>query len=152
MLTRGTPIGRKVIPKLAESGDPVIRIKPEDVVAAGIEQVPRVTGVSDGLPVLEDGRALNVSNVIWCTGFRRSFPWIDLAVFASDGSPIHDRGVVVAAPGLYFLGLPFQYAATSDLVTGVGRDARSLARHIAKHRPSSSNRADNRRAREQAAT
>ncbi len=151
VLTRGTPIGRKVIPKLVESGDPVIRIKPKDIVAAGIEQVPRVNGVSDGLPVLEDGRALNVSNVIWCTGFRRSFPWIDIAVFASDGSPIHDRGVVAAAPGLYFLGLPFQYAATSDLVTGVGRDARRLARHIAKHRPSPSNRADNRRMNEQAA-
>jgi putative flavoprotein involved in K+ transport len=58
-------------------------------------------------------------------------------VFGPDGSPIHDRGVVAAQPGLYFLGLPFQYAATSDLVTGVGRDARRLARHIAKRHPSS---------------
>jgi putative flavoprotein involved in K+ transport len=137
VLTLGTPIGRTVIPKLAQSGDPVIRIKPNDIVAAGIEQVPRVTGVVDGLPVLEDGRPLSVSNVVWCTGFRRSFPWIDIAVFAPDGSPIHDRGVVVGHPGLYFLGLPFQYAATSDLLTGVGRDARRLARHIAKRHASS---------------
>jgi len=139
VLTRGTPIGRKLIPKLAQSGDPVIRIKPKDIVAGGIEQVPPVTGVSDGLPMLEDGRVLNVSNVIWCTGFRRSYPWIDLAVFDSDGSPIHNRGIVATEPGLYFLGLPFQYAATSDLVTGVGRDARRLARHIVKQRGRSSN-------------
>jgi putative flavoprotein involved in K+ transport len=145
VLTRRTPIGRRVAPKMAAGEGPVVRIKPKDITAAGIEHVPRVSSVVDGLPVLEDGRALSVSNVIWCTGFRRSFPWIDLPVFGHDGSPVHDRGVVADAPGLYFLGLPFQYAATSDIVTGVGRDARRIARHIGK-RTSATSREDARAA------
>lgn len=134
LLTRRSPLGRKVAPSVLRGGDPVVRVRPTDIAAAGIERVPRVAGVRDGLPVLEDGRELNVANVIWCTGYRPSYPWIDLPVFAPDGMPRHDRGVVEGEPGLYFLGLVFQYAATSALVTGVSRDARRLARHIAHRR------------------
>jgi len=130
VLTRRSPIGRRVLPKLAVGGDPLIRIKPKDLDTAGVECVPRLAGARDGLPLLEDGAVLDVANVIWCTGFRQSFPWIDLAVFDDDGKPIHDRGVVAAEPGLYFLGLKFQFAATSDIITGVGRDARYIAKHI----------------------
>jgi putative flavoprotein involved in K+ transport len=133
VLTRRNPIGRKVLPKLMQGGTPVVRIKPKDLVEAGVEQVPRVAGVRDGLPVLEDERVLNVSNIIWCTGFRTSFSWIDLPVFAPDGTPLHERGVVDAAPGLYFVGLAFQFAATSDTVTGVGRDVAFVARHLRRH-------------------
>ena len=46
----------------------------KDIAAAGIERVPRVVGVRDGLPLLEDGRILEAANVIWCTGFRRTSP------------------------------------------------------------------------------
>jgi putative flavoprotein involved in K+ transport len=137
VLTRRTPIGRKLLPKLTQGGDPVVRIKPKDIAAAGVECVPRVADVRDGLPLLDDGRLLNVANVIWCTGFRQSFSWIDLPVFGSDGELVHDRGVVTAAPGLYFLGLEAQFAVTSDLVTGVGRDAAYLARHMTRHGVSS---------------
>jgi putative flavoprotein involved in K+ transport len=137
VLTRRTPIGRKVLPKLAVGGDPLIRIKPKDLVAAGVECVPRVAGVRDGLPLVGDDAVLDVANVIWCTGFRQSFPWIDLPVFDDDGRPVHDRGVVAAEPGLYFLGLKFQFGATSDIITGVGRDARYIAKHIDAHGKSS---------------
>jgi len=41
--------------------------------------------------------------------------------------------VVVSEPGMYFMGLIFQYAATSDVLPGVGRDAEYIAKHIAKH-------------------
>ena len=51
---------------------PLIRVKVRDLDAAGVERVPRVTGVRDGLPQLEDGRVLDVANVIWSTGFRSS--------------------------------------------------------------------------------
>lgn len=86
--------------------------------------------MQDGLPSLEDGRVLDVTNVIWCTGFRADFGWIDLPVFGEDGEPLHDRGVVVGEPGLYFVGRPFQFAFTSSLVGGVGRDAEHVAKHI----------------------
>jgi putative flavoprotein involved in K+ transport len=133
VLTRRNPIGRKLLPKLTQGGDPVVRIKPKDIAVAGVECVPRVAGVRDGQPVLDDERVLNVNNVIWCTGFRTSFSWIDLPVFAADGTPMHERGVVRAVPGLYFVGLAFQFAATSDTVTGVGRDAAYVARHMKRH-------------------
>ena len=70
VLTRGNPIGRKLAPKLFGHGDPLVRVRPKDLAAAGIERVPRVAGVQDGLPLLEDGRVLDVANVIWCTGYR----------------------------------------------------------------------------------
>jgi putative flavoprotein involved in K+ transport len=131
VLTRGTPIGRKAGPQLAQRATPLIRTKARDLEAAGVERVPRVEGVRDGLPVLEGGRVLDVANVIWCTGFRKDFSWIDLPVFGDDGEPEHERGVVAKAPGLYFVGLNFQYAVTSDVLPGVGRDAKRIARHIA---------------------
>jgi putative flavoprotein involved in K+ transport len=60
--------------------------------------------------VLEDERYLDVANVIWCTGFRPGFSWIDLPVLGDRGEPAHDRGVVPGEPGLYFVGLHFLYA------------------------------------------
>ncbi len=132
VLTVRTPIGRKAGPKLAAKATPLIRIKSKDLAAAGIERVPRVAGVREGLPLLEDGRVLDVQNVVWCTGFRHELPWLDLPVFADDGQPLHERGVVPSSPGLYFVGLVFQYAATSDVLPGVGRDAAYVAEHLAR--------------------
>jgi putative flavoprotein involved in K+ transport len=130
VLTVKTPLGRKVRPHVLASGAPRIRVKTDDLEAAGVERVPKTVGVSDGLPVLEDGRVMDVANVIWCTGFRQDFGWIDLPVFADDEAPLHERGVT-SEPGLYFVGLDFLYAFTSENVGGVGRDARHIAKHIA---------------------
>ena len=125
-----TPIGRKVRSRFVLMAAPLIRTKSQDLAAAGVERVSRVVGVRDGRPLLEDGRSLDVANVIWCTGFRYEFSWIDLPVLDADGAPQHERGVVDAAPGLYFVGLLFQSAATSDVLPGVGRDAAYVARQI----------------------
>jgi putative flavoprotein involved in K+ transport len=132
VLTRRTPVGRRVGPKVAFGATPLIRVKSAELAAAGIERVSRVAGVRDGLPVLEDGRALDVANVVWCTGFRLDFSWIHLPVVGEDGVPVHDRGVARSEPGLCFIGLPFQYAVTSDVLPGVGRDAARIAEHIAR--------------------
>jgi putative flavoprotein involved in K+ transport len=63
-----------------------------------------------------------VKNVIWCTGYQPGFSWIDLPVFDEGGDPAHERGVS-RVPGLYFLGLHFQYAMSSATLIGIGRDA-----------------------------
>lgn len=131
VLTVRTPVGRKVRPRFVRMAAPLIRVKSADLAAAGVERVPRLAGVVDGLPLLEDGRVLDVDNVVWCTGFRCDFSWIDVPVFDSDGQPFHDRGIVSSAPGLYFVGLVFQYAAVSDVLPGVGRDAAHIAHHVA---------------------
>jgi putative flavoprotein involved in K+ transport len=137
LLTTGTPLGRKVRPKLLSRGKSLVRTKPKDLAAAGVERVPRVAAVHDGLPIVKDGRVLEVTNVVWCTGFRPDFSWIDLDVFGSEEhpvEPVHERGVVPSQPGLYFVGLFFLYAASSELLRGVGRDAEHVVNHIAKNR------------------
>jgi putative flavoprotein involved in K+ transport len=133
-----TRIGRKLGTKLISKGDPLIRTKVKDLVAAGVERVPRVVGVRDGLPVLEDDRVLDVANVVWCTGFRTDFGWIDLPVFGDDGQPLHYRGVVESEPGLYFLGLVFLYSISSDVLPNRGRDAEYIAKHLGARRRRSS--------------
>jgi putative flavoprotein involved in K+ transport len=130
MLTVKTPIGRKVRPHVLSEGAPRIRVKSKDLLAAGVESVAKTVGVRDGLPVLEDGRVMDVANVIWCTGFRQDFSWIDVPVFGEGSEPMHERGIA-SHPGLYFVGLDFLYSFVSENVGGVGRDARHIAKHIA---------------------
>ncbi len=138
VLTLKTPIGRKVHSQfIASHSAPLIRVKLKDLAAAGVKQVPRIVGMEGGRPALEDGRVLDVSNVIWCTGFREEFSWIDLPIFGEDGRPLHERGVVVGEPGLYFVGMLFQYAMSSDVLPGVGRDAEYIAKHITSQAPKS---------------
>ncbi|MEX0626796.1 MAG: NAD(P)-binding domain-containing protein [Chloroflexota bacterium] len=132
LLTVDTPLGRRMRPKLLSHGQPLVRVKPSDLAAAGVERVGRVVGVRDGLPVLEDGRSLEVANVIWCTGYRPAFSWIDLPVIDAAGhEPRHYRGIVGDEPGLYFVGLFFQYAMSSGFLPGVGRDAEHVVAAIA---------------------
>ena len=130
VLTVKTPIGRKVRPHVLEGGAPRIRVKSQDLVAAGVEPVGKTVGARDGLPVLEDGRVMDVANVIWRTGFRQDFSWIEVPVFGEDSEPMHERGVA-SESGLYFVGLDFLYSFTSENVGGVRRDARHIAKHIA---------------------
>jgi putative flavoprotein involved in K+ transport len=130
VLRTDTRIGRKVGAKIAAMGPPLIRRREADLAAVGVERVARVAGVREGLPLLEDGSTVDVANVVWCTGFRTDFSWIDLPAFDDDGRPIHERGVVEAVPGLYFAGLIFQYSLTSDVLPNGGRDAEYVARQI----------------------
>ena len=131
VLTTSTPIGRKVRPKIISQGGPLIRVKPRDLVALGVERTPRTTAVANGLPVLADGRILDAANVIWCTGYQPGFSWIRLSAFSDKHEPVHKRGVVTGEPGLYFVGPEFLYSMASGMVQGVGRDARHVANQIA---------------------
>jgi putative flavoprotein involved in K+ transport len=130
ILTVRTPMGRKARARMLHVGGPLVRTKPRDLIAAGIERVPRVARIENGLPVLEDGRVLDVANVVWCTGFHPGFSWIDLPVFGPDGEPQHHEGVVPTEPGLYFVGLHFLSAMSSVMIHGVGRDAARIADRI----------------------
>jgi putative flavoprotein involved in K+ transport len=133
VLTADTPLGRKMRPHIRHGGAPLLRYRKKDLLAAGVERVlTRTVGVRDGLPVLDDGRVVDVQNVIWCTGFRRDFSWIQVPFeVGEDGYPVQYRGVVDSAPGLYFVGLLFLHSFTSMLIGGTGRDAERVAKHIA---------------------
>ena len=130
VLTTSTPIGRRARPKMLKKASPVVRVKLRDLRAAGAQRVPRVAGVKDGRPELEDGRVLDVDNVVWCTGFEPGFEWIDLPAFGEDGKPIHVRGVVQEVPGLYFVGQFFLHSLWSETVTAMPRDARYIVDYM----------------------
>ncbi len=131
VLTVDTPIGRKVRPKVLNVGGPLVRVKPKDLERAGVERVPYTAGMRDGLPVLDDGRVLDVANVIWCTGFHPGFSWMDFPILNEHGKPRHERGIVPEVPGLYFVGLHFLYSLSSAMIHGVERDAERIADVIA---------------------
>ena len=135
IVTVDTPIGRKMRPEIREHGGPLIRYKNHDLVAAGVERVfARMAGVEDGRPVLDDGRVLDVANVVWCTGFRHDYSWIDLPLEYEDGYPKQYRGAAAAVPGLYFVGMLFLHSFSSMLVIGAGRDSKRVAKHLVSRR------------------
>lgn len=138
VLTIRTPVGRKMRPEIRSNGGaPLLRYRRDDLLKAGVELVgSRVSAIADGRPVLDDGRVLDVANVIWCTGFRPDFAWIDLPIFGEDGFPKEERGVVTGMPGIGFVGLPFQFGFTSMLVAGAGRDAGHVVARLTSRRPS----------------
>jgi putative flavoprotein involved in K+ transport len=132
VLTQRTPIGRRARAKAGSKGDPLVRVKPKWLDRAGVQRVGKTVAVQDGKPVFEDGTVLDVANVIWCTGYRHDLSWIDLPIFGEDGRPMHERGVVTSESGLYFVGLPWQYSAASDVLPGVGRDARYVVQQLVR--------------------
>jgi putative flavoprotein involved in K+ transport len=77
-----------------------------------------------------DLAAAGISTVIWSTGFRTDYRWIEVPIFDGRGYPVHDRGVTAAA-GLYFVGLPWLYTWGSGRFSGVAVDAEHLAEQIA---------------------
>ena len=131
VLTRRTPIGRKKVREVRLHGGPHLRVKAQDLAHRGVvRHEARLSGVADGRPVLGDGSVVDVRNVVWCTGFRQVFDWIRLPILDEHRWPVEYRGVVAAAPGLFFCGLSFQYAYASMLFPGIGRDADYVARQI----------------------
>ncbi len=131
-----TPIGRKLREHERHHGAPALRVKRKDLAAAGVDRVTdRMTGVQEGRAVLGDGRVVDATNILWCTGFRQDYSWIDLPVIGDDGWPLEQRGVVADVPGLYFTGLAFQSSFRSMLVGGAGADAEFVVAHLVAHRP-----------------
>jgi len=133
VLTLRTPMGRRMRPEMRKGGGPLIRIRRGDLDRAGVERHDAKTiGVRDGRPVLADGAVLDVTNVIWATGYRPDYSFVAAPIVGEDGWPMEERGVSPSVAGLYFLGVPFQYAFSSMLVAGAGRDAGYVVEQVAK--------------------
>jgi len=94
---------------------------------------PEPTRVEASPPLgLDFGRA-GIRTIVWATGFRPDYSWLDIPVLDAKGNIRHEGGVVTEAPGLYVMGLPFLRRRKSSLIDGVGDDARDLSAHLASH-------------------
>ena len=97
----------------------------------GVELKPRAVDASERTACFADGSELEIDAVIWATGYRADYSWIDLPVFDHDKGLRHRRGVT-DVPGLYFLGLTWQHTRGSALLGWVKDDAQFIAQHIAE--------------------
>jgi putative flavoprotein involved in K+ transport len=96
----------------------------------GIDVRPRAVGATGRTLSFADGSELTVDAVIWATGYRSDYSWIELPVLGAGGRVQHRRGVT-EVPGLYFLGLSWQHTRGSALVGWVKDDAEFIAAQIA---------------------
>ncbi|MEO7296696.1 MAG: NAD(P)-binding domain-containing protein [Candidatus Limnocylindria bacterium] len=95
--------------------------------------LPEPTRVEAAPPLGLDFRRAGIRTIVWATGFRPDYSWLDIPVLDPKGNIRHDGGVVTEAPGLYVMGLPFLRRRKSSLMDGVGDDARDLSAHLASH-------------------
>jgi putative flavoprotein involved in K+ transport len=108
------------------------------IAARGVEAPtePRYTPVWEPAPGEGERLSLGqqeVSTIVWATGFRADWSWVQLPAFDGTGYPTHDRGVTTV-PGLYVLGLPWLYTWGSGRFAGIERDARHVSERVAEHR------------------
>lgn len=90
------------------------------------------TKVEANPPLGMDLRTGEIRSVIWCTGYRPDYSWLDMSVFDRKGRIRHNGGVV-EVPGMYLMGLNFLRRRKSSLIDGVGDDARDLTDHLASY-------------------
>jgi putative flavoprotein involved in K+ transport len=97
----------------------------------GIQLRGRAVDASGSEVRFEDGSAISPAAVIWATGFALDHSFVQAPVSGADGQVAHRRGVT-EVPGLYFLGLPWQYTRGSALLGWVKDDAEYIAGQIAQ--------------------
>jgi putative flavoprotein involved in K+ transport len=117
-------LGRRLMQGRLFAGDPLVGMSARSLAHRGVERAERAVAACDGSVAFKDGRTLsNIAAVVWCTGFRPDFSWIEVPVLGLDGYPVHRRGIAHEAPGLAFLGMRYQFRVGSALLGGVGEDA-----------------------------
>jgi len=100
-----------------------------------VELKPRVVDADGRTVRFEDGSELEVNAVIWATGYRPDYSWIELPIFDADGRLRHRRGVT-EVPGLCFLGLTWQHTRGSALIGWVKDDAEFISQRIEEYQRS----------------
>ena len=124
----------RIARRLRARGDLVIGTRSSGLRRRGVAFRPRLTGFTDRTATFADGSMLEVDAVVWATGYRPDYSWLDVpGVIDATGAVRHTTGVT-EAPGLYFLGLPWQTARGSALLGFVGNDAATLAARLAGNR------------------
>src|SRR4051812_33933196 len=113
--------------RMRARGDLVVGTSRKDLRDAGVDFRPRLVHASGRTATFADGTTVDVDAVVWATGFRPDYTWIDAPELTDQaGMPRHDGGRSLAVPGLWFLGLPWQRTRGSALLGFVQRDAAHL--------------------------
>lgn len=121
--------------RMRERGDLIIGTPLRRLKRIGVVLRPRVVTIAGDRVSFQDGTSVRVASVVWATGFRADYSWIDVTdVLDEKGKPRHDRGIT-AAPGLAFVGLPWQHTRGSALLGFVQSDAAWVARQLEAGRP-----------------
>jgi putative flavoprotein involved in K+ transport len=116
-------------------GDLVIGTTWDDIAAAGVHVHPRLTTADGDTAKFADQSQLDdVAAVVWATGFRPDYSWLDIPGVWDGHQITHHRGAT-AVPGLWFIGLPWQHSRGSALLGFVGDDATWVADQVANHVP-----------------
>lgn len=112
----------------------------DEHIASNAEVAPRAEALTptwplaSGAPRALDLKSERITTVVWATGYRRSYPWLQVPVLDSRGEIAHVEGET-RSPGLYVLGFNFQRRLNSSFIDGVGADARLIASRIARSMP-----------------
>jgi putative flavoprotein involved in K+ transport len=125
--------------RMRARGDLVIGTPLRRLRRAGVKIRPRVVSFAGNEVRFDNGHAVRTSTVVWATGFRADYSWVDVpAAFDAEGHPRHERGIS-AARGLAFIGLPWQHTRGSALLGFVRHDAAwvaaQLRAQLAAHHP-----------------
>ena len=91
------------------------------------------TRVEDNPPLGLDLAKGAISTIIWASGYRPDYSWLELPVLDRKGMIVHDGGIVLRAPGVYLMGMQFLRRRKSALIDGAGDDVRDLSDHLASH-------------------
>ncbi|MFF0558884.1 flavin-containing monooxygenase [Streptomyces sp. NPDC004266] len=123
-------IGVMSLPVNMQAPDPIVGDRVPELVAAGeMRTVGRITAAEGAELVAADGERVKPSTVIWATGYRTDWSWLDPAMLDEDGQPLHTEGTGVL-PGSHYLGLYRMRTRGSALIGFVGRDAERTAAAI----------------------
>ena len=115
---------------LNATSDPYIGPPLDEIMTrTGLKKAERVSDANGKTLTHADGSTIQPDAVVWATGYRSDYTWIDVPVFDDNGKPAHTRGVT-EVPGLYFLGLRFLMSHRSSLLYGAARDAGYLTEQI----------------------
>lgn len=111
--------------RMRRRGDPIFGLSLRDRVAVGAVSVaPEIASFDGGVVTFSDGSVQRFASIVWATGFRGSYDWLQVeGALDADGQPLHQRGVS-PVPGLGFVGLPWLRSRSSALLMGAGRDAK----------------------------
>ena len=113
--------------------DTLIGSGPRRLRRHGVTLEPRVVDAQGGTVRFQDGGELDVDAVVWATGYRSDYSWLDAPVIDQEGRIRHRRGST-DHPGLYFLGLSWQWTRGSALLGWVKDDAEYIAEQIATYK------------------